>query len=82
MDAYYGFLRYANDWLSHRATDVILLSPQLCALLYSFGLHLPFLMTHFLTLLIFAETYLFTPLCNLIDDYVMPYSHGHCILPL
>ncbi|KAG2571150.1 hypothetical protein PVAP13_7KG051500 [Panicum virgatum] len=21
VDAYYGFLRYANDWLSHRATD-------------------------------------------------------------
>lgn len=51
-DNYYGFLRYASEWLSHRATDVILLSLQICTLVSSsFLLGLPFLrMTCFLLL--------------------------------
>ena len=35
VENYYGFLRYASEWLSHRATDVILLSLQICTLAFS-----------------------------------------------
>jgi hypothetical protein len=84
VDNYYGFLRYASEWLSHKATDVILLSLQTCDLVSSsFLLVLPFFwMTCFLLIRLFAETILFTHPCDLADGNVMPLPRGHCISPI